>query len=116
MELEKRYTKEEFTRIYNANSVTDLAKKLGYSRQTIIAMAKKYGLPHKKNGGDVRKHKTIKISVKELEELYRKTRTIDLAKRFNVSVATLVKILKQHGIEMKKPGWGTRERKLVVEE
>lgn len=115
MILEEKFTREEFTKLYNENSVTDLAKKLGYSRQTIILMAKKYGLPHKKKGGEVRKHKTITVNVKELELLYKTTRTVDLAKRFNVSVATLVKILKQHGIKMKKPGWGTRERKLVVE-
>lgn len=115
MILEEKYTKEEFTKLYNENSVTDLAKKLGYSRQTIILMAKKYGLPHKKKGGEVRKHKTIKVSVGELETLYRTTKTVDLARRFNVSVSTLVKILKQHGIEMKKPGLGIRERKIIVE-
>lgn len=116
MILEKLFSREEFTKLYKENSVTDLAKKLGYSRQTIIAMARKYGLPHKPKGGEVRKHKTITINVKELERLYKTTRTVDLAKRFNVSVATLVKILKQHNIEIKKPGWGVRERKLVVEE
>lgn len=116
MKLEKMFSKEEFIKLYNENSVTDLAKKLGFSRQTIIIMARKYGLPHKPKGGEVRKHKTITIGVKELEHLYRTTRTTDLAKRFGVSVATLVKILKQHNIEIKTPGWGVRARKLVVEE
>lgn len=118
MQLEKKFTKEEFVELYNKNSVTDLAKKLGFTRQTIILMARKYGLPHKKiGGGEIRKkYKTAKVNIKELESLYRTMKTVDLAKKFNISATTLVKILKEHGVEMKKPGGqGIRERKLIVE-
>lgn len=110
------YDKDEFVSMYKENSVTDLAKMLKVSRQTVVSMAKKYGLPHKPKGGEVRKHKTIKIGVKELEELYRTTKTRVLAKRFGVSVATLVKIIKQNGIKVKTQGDGVRFRKLVVED
>lgn len=114
--LEKKYTKEEFINLYKRYSVTELAKLAKVSRQTVIVMAKKYGLPHKKNGGDVRKHKAIKIDIKDLEHLYRTTKTKDLAKRFRVSIATLVKILKQHGVKMKTQADSIRDRKIVVEE
>ena len=62
-----------------------------------------------------RKHKTITIDVKELEKLYKTTKTKVLAKRLKVSVATLVKILKQHGIQMKTQANSVRDRKLIVE-
>lgn len=113
--LEKKYTKEEFVDLYNKNSVTELAKKMRVSRQTIIVMAKKYGLPHKKKGGDVRPHKTIKIDVKDLERLYRTTKTKDLAKKLKVSITTLVKIIKQNGITVKEKGFSVRDRKIIVE-
>lgn len=110
-----RFTKEEFIDMYNKNTVTDLCKTLKVSRPTIIGLARKYNLPYKKNGGEIRKHKTVKIEVKELERLYKTMRTKDLAKRLNLSVTTLVKILKEHGIEIKKAGFGYRERKIIVE-
>lgn len=114
--LEKKYTKEEFVKLYNEYTTTDLVKITKCCRATIIDMARKYGLPCKKHGHQKGKGiKTIHISVKELENLYNTTRTIDLAKRFGISVATLVKIVKQNGIELKKPGWGLRERKIIVE-
>ena len=113
--LEKKYTKEEFIDLYNKNSVTDLAKKMRVSRQTIVVMAKKYGLPHKKRGGDKRPHKTIKIDVKELERLYRTTRTKDLAKKLKISITTLVKIVKENGIPVKTVSDGIRNRKIIVE-
>lgn len=113
--LEIKYSKEDFVKMYKENSVTDLAKKLRVSRQTIIAMARKYNLPHKPKGGEIRKHKTITIDIKELEKLYKTTKTKILAKRLKVSVATLVKILKQHGIQMKTQANSVRDRKLIVE-
>lgn len=111
----EKYDKEDFIKLYNENSVTNLAKKFRVSRPTVILMAKKYGLPHKKKGGDVRKCKTIKIDVKELERLYRTNTSKELAKRFKISVTTLVKLIKSNGIELKKPGFGVRERKIIVE-
>lgn len=113
--LESKYTKDEFIDLYKNNSVTDLAKMMRVSRQTVISMAHKYGLPHKPKGGEIRKHKTITIDVKELEKLYKTTKTKVLAKRLKVSVATLVKILKQHGIQMKTQANSVRDRKLIVE-
>ena len=115
MYLEKIMTKEEFIKKYNSMTVTDFAKEVGVTRQVIVKMARKYSLPYKKNGGEIRKKKAIKISIEELKRLYLTTRTSELAKQFNVSVATLVRILKEHGVEMKKPGWGIRERKIIVE-
>ena len=112
--IETLCSKKEFIDLYNKNTVTDLAKKFRVSRQTVILLARKYNLPHKPNGGAIRKHKTITIGVKEFEHLYKTTRTKDLAKKFRVSITTLVKIAKENGIEMKKPGWGIRERKLII--
>ena len=111
----EKFSKEDFEQMYKENSVTDLAKKLKVSRQTVVSMAKKYGLPQKPKGGEVRKHKTIKIDVKELERLYRTMTTQDLAKKLRVSVTTLVKIVKENGIELKKQGYGVRFRKVIVE-
>lgn len=113
--LEKKYTKQEFVDLYKQNSVTDLAKIMKVSRQTVITMAKKYGLPHKPNGGEFRKHKTIKIDVKELEHLYRTTKTRVLAKKLGISITTLVKIVKQNGIKLKDQSSGIRDRKILVE-
>ena len=112
----EKYDKDAFIKLYNENSVTNLAKMLKVSRATVIAMAKKYSLPHKKNGGDIRRHKAIKIDIKELEHLYRTTKTKDLAKRFRVSITTLVKIIKENGIKVKEKGFSVRDRKIIVEE
>lgn len=111
----EKYNKEEFISMYNENSVTNLAKMLKVSRQTVVSMAKKYGLPHKPKGGEIRRHKTIKIDVAELERLYKTTKTRVLAKRLGVSVTTLVKIIKENGIKVKTASDGVRFRKLVVE-
>ena len=108
-------TKEEFTNKYNSMTLGDFARESGVSKQTIARQARKYGLPHKKRGG-VKPQKTVTIGIEELKRLYFTTKTSDLAKRLNVCVATLVKILKEHGVEMKRPGGkGIRKRKLVVE-
>lgn len=58
----------------------------------------------------------MKISKEELENLYRTKRTADVAKELGVSVPTLIRYLKANGIAMKSPGWGARQKKLIVEE
>lgn len=108
-------TKEEFTSKYNSMSLGEFAKEQNCSKQTIARQARKYGLPYKKRGGK-KPFKTVTIGIEELKSLYFTTKTSDLAKRLNVCVATLVKILKEHGVEMKRPGGKEiRKRKLVVE-
>ena len=51
MYLRDKITKEDFIQKYNSMSNTELAKKLRVSRQTIVYMAKKYGLEQKHKGG-----------------------------------------------------------------
>ena len=95
-------------------SVTQMAKLVNVSRQTIITTAKKYGLPQKHRGG-AKPKKSVVISKEELEKLYRTTRTTDLARMFGVSVVTLIRIIKENGIKIKTIGHGVRQRKVVVE-
>lgn len=112
--LKDRISKEAFIHRYNSTTTTNLAKELGVSRQTIITMAKKYNLPHKKRGGSKPK-KTFKISKQELEKMYRTNKTEDVAKCFGCSIVTLLRVLKENGIELKKVGHGVRSRKIIVE-
>lgn len=60
----------------------------------------------------------MEITKKELEEMYRKNKTLDVAKKLNVSCPTLIRYLKENGIPLKKrgDGWNVRKRKLIVEE
>lgn len=112
--MKLRISKSEFIDKYNSMSVTQMAKLLNVSRQTIITTAKKYELPKKKSGG-AKPKKAVVISKSELENLYKTTRTIDLARMLGVSVVTLIRILKENGIEIKTIGHGVRQRKVVVE-
>lgn len=112
--MKLRITKEEFKNKYKSMSVTQMAKLLNVSRQTIITTAKKYGLPKKKSGG-AKPKKTIVISKEELENLYRTTRTVDLARMLGISIVTLLRIIKESGIKIKTIGHGVRQRKVVVE-
>lgn len=108
-------TREEFTSKYNSMSLGDFAKEQSVSKRTIARQARKYGLPYKKRGG-AKPIKSITIGIEELKKLYFTTKTSDLAKRLNICVATLVKILKEHGVEMKRPGGKEiKKRKLIVE-
>jgi transposase len=109
-----KITEESFRENYDKMTVTDLTKFFNVSRSTIVSLAKKYGLPQKTNGG-YKPKKAIRISKEELKRLYNTTRTSDLAKTFGVSVATLVRIIKENGIEIKKTGRGVRQRKIIVE-
>lgn len=111
--LRDRISKEEFIKKYNSTTTTNLAKELGVTRQTIITMAKKYNLPHKKRTGKPKK--TFKISKKELEKMYRTNKTKDVARCFGCSIVTLLRVLKENGIELKKVGHGVRSRKIIVE-
>lgn len=112
--MKLRLSREEFTQKYKSMSVTNMAKEFGVSRQTIITMAKKYGLPQKHRGG-AKPKKTIVISKEELEKLYNTTKTTDLAKMLRISVVTLLRIIKESGIKVKTIGHGVRQRKVVVE-
>lgn len=114
MQLKDIISREEFEKMYSTMTITEMAKILKVSRQTVITQAKNYGLKHKTAGG-YKPTKTIKISKEELERLYTTTKTTELAKNLGVCVATLVRIIKENGIKVKSPGWGIRPRKIVVE-
>jgi len=112
--LKDRISKEDFISKYNSMSITELSKELKVSRPTINSLAKKYNLPFKKSGG-YKPKKTAVISRHELERLYKTMRTSDLAKFLGVSTVTLLRIVKDNGIELKRVGHGVRQRKVVVE-
>ena len=112
--LSKKISKEEFIDRYNSTTVTGLARELCVSRQTIVNMAKKYNLPHKQSGGCRPKY-TVVLSKQELEKMYRSMRTIDLANYLGVSAMTVVRIIKENGIELKTIGHGVRRKKIIVE-
>lgn len=113
MYLRDRLTKKEFTTKYNSMSNTELAKELRVSRQTIVAMAKKYGLEQKHKGG-AKPIKVIKIEKEELKRLYETMTTKDLAKKLGVSITTLLKNVKQTGAKMKRPGCN-KVKKILLE-
>ena len=112
--LKNKISKEDFIDRYNSTTVTGLARELCVSRQTIVNMAKKYNLPHKPSGGHRQKYTAV-LSKQELERLYNTMRTSDLANFLGVSITTVVRIIKENGIELKKVGHGVRQRKVVVE-
>lgn len=113
MYLRDKITKEDFIQKYNSMSNTELAKKLRVSRQTIVYMAKKYGLEQKHKGG-AKPIKVIKIEKEELKRLYETMTTKDLAKKFGVSITTLLRNVKLTGAKMKRPGCN-KVKKIVVE-
>lgn len=109
-----KISKEEFIERYNKTSVTKLAEELGVCRMTVLNRARKYNLPYKKAGG-CKPKKSVIVSKEELKRLYNTMRTSDLANFFGVSIVTLLRIVKEQGIELKKVGHGVRQRKVVVE-
>lgn len=112
MYLTEIISKENFIKMYKTMNNTEMAKKLGVSRWAILHLARQYGLEHKKKGG-FKPRKTIKINLSELKTMYETMTTKDMAKKLNVSIVTLLKVLKEQGIKMKKPG--NRTKKLIVE-
>lgn len=113
MFLEEKMSKAEFVSKYNSMTNTELAKELRVSRQTVICMAKKYGLKQKHKGG-AKPIKVIKIEKEELRRLYETMTTKDLAKKLGVSITTLLKNVKLTGAKMKRPGCN-KAKKIVLE-
>lgn len=107
------FTKEEFTKLYTENTTTELVRKLKVSRGTIVKVANSFGLTMKKGGQPKKK---ACLSIEELKRLYNTITTKELAKRANVSITTLTKILKENGVKMKQRGQGVRTPKIGITE
>lgn len=60
----------------------------------------------------------MQIKKAELKKMYETTKTVDLAKKIGVSVPTLIRILKQAGIETKGSGnrqaTGRKAKKVTI--